>query len=50
MWTTGAIVVGTFALVLTLGTGAQAGPIHRREHRQVRRIAQVVRSGGLCGR
>lgn len=36
--------------VLTLGGIAQAGTINEREHRQIRRIAQGVRSGQLTNR
>ena len=45
--TAAALALGT---VLTLGGIAQAGTINQREHRQIHRIAQGVRSGQLTGR
>jgi len=38
------------ATVATLAVGADAGSIDRREHRQIQRIAQGVRSGQLTAR
>jgi len=45
--TAAALALGT---VLALGGIAQAGTINRREHRQVHRIAEGVRSGQLTRR
>jgi hypothetical protein len=49
MRTTGAIAVGVLTAGLIAGTAGavDAGPINRREHRQVRRIVHGARSGAL---
>ena len=48
----GMVVAGVLTAGLIAGTAvaAEAGPINRREHRQVRRIVQGVRSGALTKR
>jgi hypothetical protein len=48
----GVAVAGILAATLVAGSavGAEAGPINRREHRQVRRIIHGFRSGALTRR
>ena len=52
MRTSGIVIAGVMMAGLVAGTavGADAGPINRREHRQVRRIVHGVRSGALTRR
>ena len=52
MRTSGIVIAGVMMAGLMAGTvvAAEAGPINRREHRQVRRIVHGVRSGALTNR
>ena len=52
MRTSGIVIAGVMMAGLKAGTvvAAEAGPINRREHRQVRRIVHGVRSGALTKR
>jgi len=52
MRTSGIVIAGVMMAGLKAGTvvAAEAGPINRREHRQVRRIVHGVRSGALTNR
>jgi len=52
MRTSGIVIAGVMMAGLVAGTtvGADAGPINRREHRQVSRIVHGVRSGALTRR
>jgi len=48
----GVVVAGILAATLIAGSAmaAEAGPVNRREHRQIRRIIHGVRSGALTKR